>query len=640
MGYGYTGKILEVNLSNGKQQIHEKGDGFYRKYLGGFGIAAYFALTEIEPRIDPLSPENVMIFAAGTLTGTTAPAVPRYTVCAKSPLTNAIGKSDAGGFWGPELKKAGYDAIIVKGKSPNPVYLKIDDDVCEIKDAADLWGQDTLAAQTKITEIEGKGHRVLQIGQAGENQVLMANIVNELGHFNGRNGLGAVMGSKKLKAIVVKGKQKVPCVDDQLAPTLTKWVAKNLEDYALAYGLYLHGTAGGVTGVNANGALPTNNWQLSHIEDAEKIGAESLEEILVQRKGCFSCPIRCKRVVEHKEEPYVIESALGGPEFETLILLGSNLGITNIKLVTKANELCNRYTIDTMSLGMTISFAMECYEKGIITKEDTGGLELTFGNESILLDLITMTAFKKGFGKELALGSYRLAEKWGKGSEKFLLHAKKQEFPAHDPRVRGGMAIQYALSSSGADHWFAQHDPFYAEKGSPGMKSVSLLGITEPVAIEDYSPRKAKVIYYTHMLNMLYDCLGVCSFGYASRSMVSIEKLVELVNAVTGWDMGMWELLKAGERSSLMLRVFNQREGFSSADDVLPERVFEPIGNGPRKGAKLSEKKFLESRNAFYQMAGYDEEGRPTEGKLVELDLRWVFENKGSDEAVMVNKNE
>lgn len=398
-----------------------------------------------------------------------------------------------------------------------------------------------------------------------------------------------------------------------------------MKDHSPAYGLYKNGTAGGITGVNANGALPTRNWQESVFEHAQDISAEKLEEILIQRKGCYSCPIRCKRVVQSKDPAMPIDPELGGPEYEALICLGSNLGIGNIKLISKANELCNRYTMDYITLGMTISFAMECYAKGFLTIEDTGGVEMSFGNEAILLDLIKLTAKREGVGALLALGSYRLSEKLGPQTEDFLLQVKKQELPAHDPRSKSGLGLQLALSSYGADHWVAQHDPFYTEKGSDGLKSVEVLGIYDPVPIHDLSSAKVKLFYYTHMMTMMYDCLGACVFGYATRSIVSLEQLVQLTQDVTGWKVSLWDLLKAGERVSIMLRAFNQREGFSAKDDVLPKRVHGPIANGPRTGQTFDEEAFLEARNLYYEMAGLDQEGHPQKSKLLELNLEWLL---------------
>jgi aldehyde:ferredoxin oxidoreductase len=627
MAYGYTGKILIINLTTGNFSIDEHDEIFYRQYLGGPGIGAYYALREIKPGIDPLAPENVLIFAAGVVTGTPAPAVPRYTVCAKSPLTGGIGRSEAGGWWGPELKAAGFDAVVVKGKADHPVYLKIEDGTYELRDARHLWGKETDECQRLIREELGARYRVAQIGPGGENMVLFANIVNELAHFNGRNGLGAVMGAKNLKAIAVKGSNKVPCFDEETVKNTTRWAAANMKDHPPAYGLHKAGTPGGVTIVNAGGALPTRNWQENTFDRAAEIGSDKLEEILIQRGGCYSCPIRCKRVVKVEKEDLNVDPALGGPEYETLVCLGSNLGIGNIEIIAKANELCNKYTLDTISMGMTISFAMECFEKGLITTEDTGGLELKFGNEAILLPLIKLTAYKEGFGAKLALGSARLAGEIGQGSEQFLLQVKNQEVPAHDPRVKTGVGLQYALSSHGADHWTAQHDPFFQEAGSPGLQALEPLGIFKPVPATALSADKVRLIYYTHLMTVMYDCLGVCVFGYVARSIVPVDKLVEMARAVTGWNASTWGLLKAAERTSVMLRLFNNREGFTSRDDTLPKRLLEAVPTGPLSGKnKIDEQLFGELIKLYYQMAGWDEDGKPTAAKLYELDLDWALE--------------
>jgi aldehyde:ferredoxin oxidoreductase len=628
MAFGYTGKILVVDLTAGTVTIDEQNETFYRKYLGGIGFSAYYALKYIKPGVDPLGDDNVLIFAPGLLTGTLAPAVPRYTVTAKSPLTGAIGKSEAGGFWGPELKMAGFDALIVKGKAPKPVYLQIRDGVCEIVDAAHLWGLKTDECQAAIKSEFDKKARVAQIGPGGENQVLFANIVNELAHFNGRNGLGAVMGAKNLKAVAVRGTGKVDCFDGELVKDATRWVAKNMNDHPLAYGLHRSGTPGGLTTVNAGGLLPTRNWQENTFEGAEDISAESLETILVNRKGCYSCPIRCKRVVQVERDDFSVDPALGGPEYETLACLGSNLGIRDIALVSKANELCNKYTLDTISFGMTLSFAMECFEKGLLTVEDTGGLELTFNNNELLLPLIEMTALKVGFGAKLALGSARLAAEIGNGAEKLLLTVKKQEVPAHDPRGKSGVGMMYALSSHGADHWVAMHDTLYVEKGSIGLDSIAPLGIVDPVAALDLGERKVALFYYTHLMTMMYDCLGVCVFGYASRSVVSLEKTMALVKAVTGWDTSLWEMMKCGERASVMMRLFNAREGFDAKDDILPEKFYNNLSTGPLTGKnKMDRVAFADALNGYYQMAGLDENGHPVASKVSELGLGGFGEN-------------
>lgn len=625
MALGYQGRILRVDLGSGAVTVEERDEAFFRKYLGGIGISAYYALQEISPGIDALGEENVLIFAAGVLTGTPAPAVPRYTVTAKSPLTGTIGKSEAGGFWGPELKKAGFDALIVKGMAEKPVYLQIKDNECKIVDASHLWGLETDDCQAAIRKEFEERARVLQIGPAGENQVLISNIVNELAHFNGRNGLGAVMGSKNLKAVAVRGTGEVDVQDLQRLREAGRWMAENLKSHPLAFGLHKSGTAGGLATTNAGGALPTRNWQENQFEGADGIGAESLNRILVKRKGCYACPIRCKRVVDVDKKDMKVNPALGGPEYETLVCLGSNLGIGDIEVVSKANELCNRYTLDTISLGMTLSFAMECYEKGLLTREDTGGLELNFGQGDLLLQLVDMTARREGFGDKLALGSQRLAEWIGKGSEQYLLTVKSQEVPAHDPRVKTGLGLMYATSGNGADHWVAQHDPLFVEKGSPGLNALAPLGIEEPVPALDLGEAKVNLFYKTHRMTMMYDCLGVCVFGYVSRSMVTLDKTVELVQAATGWDISLDEMLQAGERASVMLRLFNQREGFTVADDRLPEKFYTDMATGPLQGKnKLDREAFAGALQMYYRMAGLDEDGRVTGAKLEELNLSGI----------------
>jgi len=625
MAYGYCGEILHVDLTGETAVFEQPEENFYRKYLGGAGIGTYYALKAIPAGCDPLGPDNALIFSAGLLTGTPAPAVPRFTISGKSPLTGTIGKSEAGGYWGPGLKRAGFDAVIIKGIAETPVYLLITVEGCFFKDASEIWGKDTLETHLYLKEKEGKAARIAQIGPGGENRVAYANIVNELAHFNGRNGFGAVMGAKNLKAVVVRGNRKVDCYDGQTAKELTRWVSDNLKDHPQAYGLYKDGTPAGLTVQNAGGTLPTNNWQENVFNEAEAIGAGSMERILLNRKGCFSCPIKCKRVVQVEAGDMSVDPRLGGPEYETLACLGSNLGIGDLELIAKANELCNRYTIDTISFGMTLSFAMECFEKGLITIEDTGGYELEFGNKDILLPLIKQTAYREGFGAKLALGSRALGRELGAESEEALLQVKGQELPAHDPRFKTGVGLQYAISAHGADHWAAQHDVLYREKDSGPMRSIAPLGITEPVSITDLSAEKVRLFYYTHLLTMMYDCLGICVFGYISRSMIPLDKLVGLVEAVTGWKTSLWELMKAGERVSVMMRAFNAREGLNKKDDLLPARLYQKVASGPLKGSPgIDPGEFNRALDIFYQMAGYDEKGVPGTGKLSELGLEWI----------------
>lgn len=629
MGFGYNGKILLVNLSKSEVLIQEPEEEFYRQYLGGQGIGLYYLLKNNKVNIDPLGPDNIMVFAPGLLTGTNAPSVPRYTVVARSPLTGALGKAEAGGWWGPELKRSGFDAVVIEGRAGHPVYIWIKDGEAEIKDASHLWGLETGEAQAEIRhELDDNRVQVAQIGPAGENLSRMAGISNNLVHFNGRNGLGAVMGSKNLKAIAVRGTKAVEVKDQAVVADSLRWVAKNFKIHPLSAALHEHGTPIGITGNNAAGVLPTNNWDTGSFPQAEEIGSEKLNEILLRRGGCYCCPINCKRVVEVQDGDFIVDKKYGGPEYETLAALGSNCGIGNLKLLLKANELCNRYGIDTISLGMTISFAMKCYEEGIIDKDITGGLELNFGNEELLLPLIEKIAKREGFGDILADGSRAAAARFGQRSERFLIEVKGQEVPMHDPRVKSGMGFQYALAFNGADHWFAQHDPFFTSKESYGTRGAAMIGLGRPVGADELGHNKVRQMLYTCCLNGVYDMLGVCAFGYTARGLISLEMLLNLVKAVTGWETSWWELLKAGEMYLAMGKEYNWRMGLTIKDDRLPEKFFEAFNGGPLDGKPgLDRKAFDQAIKLFYEMAGWEiGTGRPKAAKLYELGLDWLVD--------------
>lgn len=627
MSQGYTGKILRVDLTSGIIQEDHPTETFYRKYMGGPGTGLYYLLKHSEPAPDALAPENPLIFSAGLLTGTNAPAVPRYTVLAKSPLTGALGRSEAGGWWGPEFRRAGFDALIITGKSAKPVYLWIKDGTAEIRDAVHLWGRETGDAQDKIRdEHNDRKIQVAQIGPAGENLVLYANITNNLAHFNGRNGMGAVMGSKNLKAVAVRGSGKIPVADQAKIMETFRWSAETVGEFPLSAALHEHGTPLGMTTMNAAGALPTRNWTTGYFEQAAKIGSDKMiEECLDHRGGCFACPVKCKRIVSYDTPEIKVDKKYGGPEYESLGALGSNLGIGNLALVCKANEFCNRYTMDVITAGMTISFAMECFENGIIDTSITDGMELRFGNEEILLPLLEKIAKREGIGDILADGSLAAAARFGEESKKYLLEVKGQEVPMHDPRLRNGLALQYALSPIGADHWFAQHDHLFVAKDSFGVKAMELLGLSEPVGDKELGVDKVRHILYTSHMNSVYDLLGACLFGYVARSVVTLDRLLSLVEAATGWKTSWFELQKAGERALAMAREYNRRQGININHDRLPEKFFTPLtGREGAEHAALSHEAFSEARRLYYIMAGWDEDGGVTEGKRAELGLEWI----------------
>jgi len=587
-------------------------------------------LSQMKPYTDPLSPDNLLIFAPGVLTGTPAPAMPRYTVCAKSPLTGAQGEAEAGGWWGPELKKAGFDAIIIRGSSSTPVYIYIKEGKIEIKDATHLWGKDTGETQRIIREeLADDKIRIAQIGPAGENLVRFANIVNELKHFNGRNGLGAVMGSKKLKAIAVRGTKAINLCNKERVSQVTKEITKRVMDNPLSRDLRELGTPAVVRGFYEAGCLPSYNWTTGYFKEGENLTAETYNKtILKGTKGCYACPIRCKRVAEVDEPGHKVDPAYGGPEYETIVSLGSLCGISDLKYIAKANELCNKYTMDTISTGMVIAFAMQCYQEGLLIKKDTGGIELTFGNKEAVLKMIEKIAHRERLGDLLSQGSYLAAQKIGKGAEKFIHQVKGQEIPMHDPRLKTGVGLQYALSDYGADHMKAAHDPFFKDQDSVGIKEMKGLGILEPVSPTDIREKKVALFKLLDIYWTVFDILGVCDFGYVPRSVGTMEELLEIICAATGWRTTWFELMQVGERSINMARIFNHREGFTSKDDTLPEVFFQDFKGGPLNGKfAIHKEDFQKALRLRYELMGWDpDNGIPTPAKLIELGLDWLID--------------
>ncbi len=630
MTFGYNGKILRIDLNEEKYSIEQLDEIFYRTYWGGRGFGLYYMLKEMKPGLDPFSGDNLLIFSTSVILGNQAPAMPRYTVCAKSPLTGAQGESEAGGHWGPELKKAGFDAIIVRGIAQKPCYLWIHDGQVEFRDASCLWGKETYQVEQLIKEELGeKKVKICQIGLGGENKVLFANIVNELTHFNGRNGLGAVMGSKRLKAIVVKGTTPINLYNKEMVKEITRNIAQRVMENPLSRALREYGTPATVRGFYESGSLPSFNWTTGYFKNGENLTAEIYNKtILKRRDGCYACPIRCKRVVEVKEETIKVNPVYGGPEYESVVALGSICGIDDLKYVAKANELCNKWGIDTISAGMTIAFAMQCYEAGILTRKDTDGIDLRFGNKEALLLLIEKIVKQEGFGKLLAQGSRVAARKIGRGSEKFLRVVKGQEIAMHDPRVKAGLALQFAFSDYGADHMKAPHDTFFSSKNSPGIKEMSGLGILNPLAPTDLSYRKVALFKILDIYWTIFDILGICHFGYVPRSLGTMDELLSIIRATTGWKTTWYELMKVGERTINMARIFNNREGFTADDDVVPEIFFTNFTEGPLQGkGALNRREFEEAKKLRYALMGWSSEGIPTRGKLIELNLDWLVED-------------
>ncbi|MFC1937366.1 aldehyde ferredoxin oxidoreductase family protein [Chloroflexota bacterium] len=609
---GYSGKVLRANLSCNSVSVEEIDEAFCRKYIGGAGFVTYYLLKELSAGIEPLGPENKLVFAIGPVTGTTLPGSGRNCIGAKSPLTGGLAKSEVGEFWGAELKRAGFDAIIVEGKAEKPVYIWVHDGEATIRDAGHLWGKNTKETMEGIqAELDDNLIRVAGIGLAGEKLVRYACVMNGLFDAAGRGGLGAVMGSKNLKAIAVRG-HKTPNVSDPDAlRELRKWVQDNM---ALMKGFHDWGTGIAMSGFEATGNLPVRNFRDGLFPAVKQIDPEAIKNtIRVGMDACFGCPVRCKKMVKI-EEPYVVDPAYGGPEYETLASLGSDCGIDNLKAICKGHELCGAYSLDTISMGAVVAFAMECFENGLLSIKDTGGIELRFGNAEAMLKTIEMVARRQGIGDLLAEGTKRAAEKIGKGAEQFAMEVKGLEAGMHEPRLKTGLGLGFMVNPHGADHCCNLHDVTLTEEGQ--IKNLRPLGLLEPVPAEDIGPRKVHLFRLVQSQRIINDCLVTCQFLPYSP-----EQLADILKAVTGWNTGVMEEMRVAERVLTMARLFNTREGFTAADDRLPQRFFQPKTDGVLSDKPLDPAKMEKAKSYYYTLMGWDAEGVPLPEKLEELGI-------------------
>ncbi|MCX5908920.1 MAG: aldehyde ferredoxin oxidoreductase family protein [Deltaproteobacteria bacterium] len=447
--FGYNGRFLRVNLSEEKITVEEPAEDFYKRYIGGRGFIAATLLQEVRGGVDPLGPENKLIFALGPITGMPIPGAGRNSAGAKSPLTGGFGESEAGGFFGAELKKAGFDAVIIEGIAKSPVYLWIKNGKAELRDARRLWGLETLQTQQEIRkELQDPLIRTAAIGPGGENLVRFACILNDLSHAYGRTGMGAVMGSKKLKAIAARGGAVPPMANEKAVRDLARWMAQNFKKET---GFWKVGTGAAMEAFSLAGILPTYNFKDGGYDEVKKITAQAvLEQFGVGMEGCYACPIRCKKRVRIDDLACPVDPAYGGPEYETLGAFGSNCGIDDVKAICKAHEICNRQGLDTISAGVTISFAMECFENGLLTLKDTDGIELRFGNAQAMLKMLEQIVRRKGLGALLAEGTRIAAQQIGRGAIDLAMQVKGLEIPMHDPRSKQGMALHYSVNP--ADH--------------------------------------------------------------------------------------------------------------------------------------------------------------------------------------------
>jgi aldehyde:ferredoxin oxidoreductase len=612
---GYTGTILRVNLTDNIICTETASEELCRKYLGGAGFVAHFLWKELAVGTDPLGPENKLIFAVGPLTGIPLSGSGRNCVGAKSPLTGGIAKSEVGEFWGYELKRAGYDVVIIEGKAEKPAYLWIHDGEASLEDAGQLWGQDTRETQQGIRdELGDKLIRVASIGPAGENLVRYACIMNGLYDAAGRGGVGAVMGSKNLKAVAVRGKRLLAKLPAEPIKSLKKWLVDNRE---LSRGFWEAGTGIGMDGFEAIGNLPVRNFRDGLFPAVKDIDAHAvMKNFGVGMDACYACTIRCKKIVK-VESPYNVDPAYGGPEYETLASLGSNCGIENLAAIARGNQLCNAYSLDTISAGEVISFAMECFENGLLTTKDTGGIDLSFGNEEAMLQLLEMIARREGIGNLLAEGVARAAQEIGDGAEEYAIAVKGLEAGMHEPRAKPGLGLGFMVNPHGGDHCCNLHDHMYLKEDDWRSIEVKQLGMPGPVPVEDVGPDKVRLVRHAQFRTILYDSLVMCQF-----LPYNLTQLNDLLVSVTGWDTSVDELLETAERTLTTLRLVNLREGFSVDDDRLPRRFYQPKTDGVLADRPLDQEVMEEARRHYYFLMGWEEQtGVPRRERLAELGI-------------------
>ncbi|RLB73399.1 MAG: aldehyde ferredoxin oxidoreductase [Deltaproteobacteria bacterium] len=606
---GWVGTILRVNLKHGTVKVEPLDEWRAKAFIGGRGVGISYMLDEVDPACDPLGSENKLIMMTGPLSGTSAPTGARYMVMTKSPLTGAITCSNAGGHFPAMMKKTGFDGIIIEESSPSPVYLWITDGLAELRPADHLWGRNVHETDDLLKKETHPEARTACIGPAGERLVLFSSIMNDRDRAAGRSGVGAVLGAKKLKGVVVYGTGKVPLYDKDLFESLTSKFLKKFRDSCNGKvpGLRQYGTAKTITGTQGIGVLPTRNFQQGTFEHWQNIGGETLtEQFLVKAKACYSCPIACGRVTRIADGPYAGEGE--GPEYETIYALGSNCGIGDLGAITKANYICNEMGMDTISMGSTIACAMEMYEKGILSEEEIGR-PLHFGDAEAVVALCRQTALREGFGDRLAAGSLKLARSCGQ--EEFAIVVKGQEFAGYDPRGEKGMGLAYATSNIGASHM--RGDPAYIE----------ILGVptlVDPLSWED----KPQLVKDWQDTFAVIDAAGLCVFfsvrNYVTQTRdIRPEGILELLNAATGADYTMTLLMQCAERIINAERLFLVRAGFSAKDDTLPIRILhEPLSDGPAKGQVCELERMLP---VYYDLRGWTVDGIPHAKTLAQLQL-------------------
>jgi len=614
---GNLNRLLAIDLGSGQMEIRNLPPEEFQTYIGGSTLAAKLFFEARGHEINPLSPESPLLMTTGPLVGTNFPGSSRFSLCARSPLTGIWGESACGGFFGAELKKAGLDGVLVSGKASKPSYILIKDGQAIISDAADLWGQDTYATVDTLKKRHtGKGSaRVLSIGPAGENLVKYAAVCHDKAHYFGRTGMGAVMGSKNLKAMVAIGSDKVPIADEAKYQTVRKAALATIKESMISASMHDLGTAAAMDMGMLTGDVPIKNWSLGGAEEmAAAIGGPAIhEKILKGRKACYACPIGCKPVVQVETPGYTVAKG-PGPEYETCAVFGTMIMNANLDAIAHINSLCNRLGLDTITCGATVAFIMECFEKHLLSREDLDGLELDWGNVESVIALVKKIAAREGFGNRAAEGSLALARDIGAAAVDLTVTVKGLEAPMHDPRAFHGLGLAYMNSNRGACH--LQH---IVQSIEQGMISWPEIGLEEDyVSME--SQGKARMVYICENVGQLTNAVSVCHFVHWAMGM---DHLLEGFNAVTGADLDMETFVKAGERAWVLKRALNNLMGVSAAADCLPKRILTPLTEGAAAGSIPDEALM---RKAYYQIRGLDDRGVPTPELLKAVGLGWLQE--------------
>ncbi len=615
--YSYAGKILRVNLSNKTVKTEDTRKDIAQLLLGGNGYAAKILWDELKPGTDPLSPENKIVLMTGPITGTGAPGSGFWEACFKSPLTGVWGESACGGWWGPMLKFAGFDGIIIEGASKDPVYLWVHDGEAEIKPAEGIWGQTVPKTEEMVRkEIGVPQARILSIGPAGEKLVRFAGIAVDLERYAGRKGGGAILGSKKVKAVAVYGEKEIPIAKPAEYGKALKECEQAVYASLSSGGGFPNGTIGGYDACNQFGDLPTKYGETGSWEAVSELYQNFVNKYLVKNRACFGCMQACGRVSQVKEGPFATP-VYGGPEYETTAGFTTFMLQKDIEPVIKANYLCNIYGLDTISTSHMIAFAMICYEKGLITTKDTDGLEVKWGDPDVVIKLVEKIAKREGFGDLLAEGVRRAAEKIGGEAPKIALHVKGLEMPYHDPRAGKTQAIEYGVSNTGMDHFHA-HETLDVECYGADLGLIPF-GLPDPKTIDRFSedPSKASIAKLVMDWGTVADALVICKFHQYVN--LGPDKYAKLLSLATGWKIDGWELLKIGDRIFNLARAFNVREGIRRKDDMLPPRIMQPATTGSTKGVGITNYEAM--LNEFYRLEEWDEDGIPKPEKLKRLGL-------------------